>query len=251
MPDPAPFARGSDRASKTSSTLHHRHRALFALLIGAMLPSAAARAQAVGADIGAYGGYGAGIYAGGEGYGASTVYGSRARGLADIIRARSQAMMDAAAAATQFEEAREEYITNRTYATKQFLARRVLRQQYHEEQVQADRERLAEYLASRELQPLTSSEFYPGTGEISWPLLLADPAAEKGRKRIEELFAKRAKEGELSATERAEASKLLAEWRNSLPLRYTDSESVSRSEITEAARFLNRLNAMLENGLES
>jgi len=199
-----------------------------------------------------YGWYG---YPGfGGGYpveGAATAGESYARGLADVIRSRSMAAVASARAAEEFEEARRKYLENRDYAARSFLERRAMRDQYRE---QADNtfyksdEKLANYVESRRLKPLTSSEFYEPTGDISWPLVLSMTGDSERRQRVSELFAKRAEEGSLPPEQYVELNKLLRQWRSDL-VNYEDQ--FPRSDLTHGARFLSRLAMTLRGDFEA
>jgi hypothetical protein len=199
-----------------------------------------------------YGWYG---YPGfGGGYpveGAATAGESYARGLADVIRSRSMAAVASARAAEELEEARKKYLENRDYAARSFVERRALRDQYRE---QADNtfyksdEKLAKYVESRRLKPLTSSEFYEPTGDISWPLVLSLPEDSERRKRVSELFAKRADEGSLPPEQYVELNELLRQWRTDL-INYEDQ--FPRSDLARGARFLNRLAMTLQGDFEA
>ncbi|WP_201767208.1 hypothetical protein [Rhodopirellula sallentina] len=191
------------------------------------------------APVGNYG-YGYGAYRGGH---ASTAEEGMARGMADVIRSRAQASVSYSQAATEAERARRAYLENRNFAISSFVENRAIRDEFRRKQSEAKKEKLAAYIKSREYQPLTSSDFYEPTGKISWPLGLMHPHDEKGRKEIEELFAKRAKDGTLSAEEYIRLNKLLNMWVYHVEDHASD---FSASEITRSVRFLRRLEKMLK-----
>jgi hypothetical protein len=187
-----------------------------------------------------YGGGGGGLWGGG-GRHASTAQEGMARGMSDVIRARGQASVDVAKAATESERARRAYQENRNFAVSSFVENRAIRDEYRanaDNTFYKSKEKLATYVESRRLQPLTRSEFYQGTGEINWPIGLLHPHDEKGRKEVEALFTKRAAEGSLTPAEYVRLNELLNYWVN-----HTGShrDTYSSSDTKDAARFLRRL----------
>lgn len=181
--------------------------------------------------------------------GASTAQESYARGLADVIRARSEAQLYGAQATTEMEQARRAYIQNRNLAAESFVERRRLRDEYREtadNTFYKSKEKLAAYVEGKKTQPLSSSEFDPTSGDLSWPYVLSLPEDQDRREQITRAFEIRAKEGGLDPSEVREASNLIVEWRNALSDR---TDEFSMSELASAARFLNRLNAELKTNL--
>lgn len=185
-------------------------------------------------------GYGYGRYGGGH---ASTAEEGMARGMADVIRSRGQASVDYAQAATESERARRAYLENRNFAISSFVENRAIRDEFRKKQSDAKKEKLAAYIKSREYQPLSSSDFYEPTGKISWPIGLMHPHDEKGRKEIEELFAKRAEEGTLPPEDYIRLNKLLNLWVYHVE---DHSGDFSASELTRSVRFLRRLEKMVK-----
>ena len=186
------------------------------------------------------GGYGYGGYRGGH---ASTAEEGMARGMADVIRSRSQASMNYAQAATQAERARRAYMENRNFAVSSFVENRAIRDEYRRKKFDEKKEKLAAYIESREYQPLTSSDFYEPTGEISWPIGLMHPHDEKGRTEIEALFAQRAGQGTLPPEDYIRLNKLLNMW----VYHVVDHEAdFSVSEVNSAVRFLRRLEKLVK-----
>ncbi len=192
------------------------------------------------------GGYG-GYWGGGH---ASTAQEGMARGMADVIRARGAAAVDVARAATESERARRAYEENRNFAVRSFVENRQIRDQYRataDNTFYKSKEKLAAYVASRQYQPLSKSEFYEETGEINWPIGLLHPHDETGRKQIEALFAKRASNGSLAPADYVRLNKLLRDWLNHIP---THDDDFSASDITTAARFLRRLEINLKGDFQ-
>lgn len=194
---------------------------------------------------GGYGyGFGYGNYGGGH---ASTAEEGMARGMSDVIRSRGQAAVDYARAATESEKARRAYQENRNFAVNSFVENRAIRDDYRERRSDAKKEKLAAYIKSRQLQPLSKTEFYESTGEINWPIGLMHPHDENGRKQIEALFIERANKGSLAATEHIRLNKLLNDWVYHVG---THEADFSMSDITEATRFLRRLEILLKGDFQ-
>ena len=190
------------------------------------------------------GGYGYGGYGYGYGRGhASTAEEGMARGMADVIRARGQASVDVARAATETEQARRAYQENWNYAVSSFVENRAIRDAYRADRFDTKKEKLASYIKTRQFQPLSDVEFYESTGEINWPIGLMHPHDENGRKQVEALFAERAEKGSLEATEYIRLNKLLNDWVNHVG---SHKDDFSSSDITEAIRFLRRLQMLIK-----
>lgn len=191
---------------------------------------------------------GGGLWGGGRH--ASTAQEGMARGMSDVIRARGQASVDVARAATESERARRAYQENRNFAVSSFVENRAIRDQYRataDNTFYKSKEKLAAYVESRRLKPLTRSEFYEGTGEINWPIGLLHPHDEKGRKEVEALFTKRATEGSLTPAEYVRLNKLLRDWVNHIG---SHRDAFSSSDTKDAARFLRRLEMNLKTDFQ-
>lgn len=196
------------------------------------------------------GGYGSGVGVYGGmwgGRGASTAQEGMARGMADVIRSRGQASVDIAKAATESERARRAYQENQNFAVSSFVENRAIRDAYRataDNTFYKSKEKLAAYVETRRLQPLSKTEFYESTGEINWPIGLLHPHDEKGRREVEALFKKRAQEGSLTPAEYVRLNKLLRTWVNHIG---SHRDDFSASDTKEAARFLRRLEMNLKN----
>lgn len=216
--------------------------------IAAVVFATSSGAQVFAQGAGYYGYYPPGYWD--YGGGAATAQESYARGIADVIRARSQAAVDVARAATEAEQARALYLKNRNYATRSFVENRAIRDEYRktaDNTFYKSKEKLADYVEKRKLKPLTQSEFYESTGEISWPFGLMHPEDAEQRERLQELFTKRAEEGSLTPEEYIEANRLIREWRLELA---DHRDDFSASDVTDAARFLSRLQMELKGDFE-
>ncbi|MCM2372542.1 hypothetical protein [Aporhodopirellula aestuarii] len=185
-------------------------------------------------------GYGYGAYRSGH---ASTAEEGMARGIADVIRSRGQAALSYSQAATEAERARRAYLENRNFAIKSYVENRAIRDELRKKQSDERKEKLAAYIKSREYRPLSSSEFYEPTGEISWPIALQHPHDAKGRQEIEELFAARAEKGSLPAEDYIRLNKLLNSWVYHVEDHQAD---FSVNEVDTAVRFLRRLEKLIK-----
>ncbi len=173
---------------------------------------------------------------------AATVGESHARGMADVIRSQSQANYLNAQAIGSLEDARTKYLNNRALATETYLAKRRAWDEYRQKEQDAAQTKLIAYLQQGKLAPLTSSELYPDTGSISWPLILRQEKYAETRESIEQAFGKRAT-GSLTSEEFMKTSLALNEWRRSLA---GPSDPFTPTDVREAAQLLNRLDRQLK-----
>ncbi len=175
---------------------------------------------------------------------AATVGESHARGVADLIRSQSQANYTNAAAIGQLENARTTYLQNRALAAQTYMANKKISDEYREEKHAESRRKLAAYMQEVKQPPLTSSELYQDTGNVTWLPILAQPKYAEAREVVDKAFAKRAKTGTLSSTEYMQTSLLLNEWRRDL---VQPQPPFTKNDAREAARFLNRLDTELKS----
>lgn len=131
---------------------------------------------------------------------ASTPAEGYARGLADVIRSRGMANLANSEAAVNMTEAARRDIENREKWTDTYFQMRKKNREYRAEMrgprpTQEDFVRLA---AAGKPDPLSPSELDSVTGEISWPRALTRPEFDEYRKKLDELFARRAAYGETS-----------------------------------------------------
>ena len=191
---------------------------------------------------------GVGFYGGGWNRGhASTAQEGMARGLADVIRARGQGSVDQARANTENERARRAYMENRNFAVQSFVENRAIRDAYRRREFDEKYEKLASYLESKRMEPLSNFEFYENTGDVNWPIGLMHPRHKKGREEIEALLRKRAQDGSLPAEQYIRLNKLVRDWVNHMG---DLKEDFSIAEVREATRFLRRLEMTLKGDLQ-
>ncbi len=169
---------------------------------------------------------------------AATVGESHARGMADIIRAEAQRTYLNSAAAGQVEDARTKYLNNRALAAQTYVANRQLRDEYRQERHEESRRRLMAYLESGRYRPISSSELYEDTGQVTWPPLLQHPQYEDERQQIETVLKRRAIDGAINGEDFMLTTLRLDEWRRSL---VDTPVPFSMTDARESAQFLNRL----------
>lgn len=174
---------------------------------------------------------------------AATVGESHARGMADVIRSQSQANYLNAQAVGSLQDAQTKYLNNRALATQTYLDKRRAWDDYRQQKQDDSQTKLTAYLQQGKLAPLTSSELYPDTGNISWPLILTQEKYAETRKGIEQAFAKRATTGSLTSEEFMQVSLALNAWRRSLA---GPSAPFTPTDVREAAQLLNRLDRNLK-----
>jgi len=123
----------------------------------------------------------------------STVEEGIQRGYADIVRSYGMANLLDAQAASEFEQARKQFMENQLKAVQTYVDAHRINAEYRfaahrplplEEYVRLAREQAPE--------PLTATQLDQLTGSISWPAPLRKPEYEAFRKRIDRLFSDRA-----------------------------------------------------------
>ncbi|MCO8121077.1 hypothetical protein NHH03_04955 [Stieleria sp. TO1_6] len=177
---------------------------------------------------------------------ASTVAEGYARGLSDVIRSRADARAMDAQTATELQNTRAQYYQNRVLAAQTFVEQKRLQDEYQNEQRATDRYKLSAYLETKKLNPLGDSEFDESSGQINWPPILDQPQDESTRQLINDVFAKRAKQGSLSSQDYLQGTATIKKWRQEL-VAYKDL--FPKPDLQEAARFLNRLDGTLKGDL--
>ncbi|QEG39431.1 hypothetical protein [Roseimaritima ulvae] len=174
---------------------------------------------------------------------AATVGESHARGMADVIRSQAQANYVNAEALGSVQDAQTKYLNNRALATETYLAKRRMWDDYRQKKQDDSHAKLTAYMQQGKMAPISSSELYPDTGAITWPLILTQEKYAKTRQGIEQAFAKRATTGSLSTEEFMKTSLALNEWRRSLA---SVGAPFSPTDVREAAQLLNRLDKTLK-----
>ena len=137
-----------------------------------------------------YGGYGYGGWGGHS----STLEEGVQHGAADLVRSRGMANLLNAQAATQFEQARHDYLDNRLKATQTYFDMRKYNDEARrakdtsplsmEQYVRIARQQAPDQLGTSQLDPLT--------GAIGWPVSLKKPEYDPLRKKLDGLFQQRA-----------------------------------------------------------
>jgi hypothetical protein len=101
-------------------------------------------------------------------------------------------------------------------------------------------------LARIRLTDFSADEFNPATGEINWPMLLADEAFADYRAWFDSLLAERARYGRISAGALGEAESLIKQWRAEVT---GVKDQVPAAALRENLRFLLRLDRELQTKL--
>lgn len=148
--------------------------------------------------VNAYGGY-PGSYGGG------TVAGSALNGMASVISAKGDYNLSTSAAAINWTEAQRNEIQNRQQATNAYFEMRAT----NRAAVAAERgprptmEQLVKIAREGVPSPLTSSQADPVSGRLVWPSALQDSSFDTARSDVDELFAKRARQGGLGYSDQS------------------------------------------------
>src|SRR5262245_58494184 len=205
-------------------------RLVLTMRITCLLLALVLAATAVGQYPGPYGyGYG--------GYGhASTLEEGIQRGAADIIRSQGMAALQNAQAATEFEQARHDYLDNRLKATQTYFEMR----KYNDEARRAkdtsplSMEQYVRIARQQAPDSLVTSQLDPLTGSIGWPVPLKKPEYETLRKKLETLFQQRAS----GYADYAALSAACAEFLERLK---TDLQKFDPNDYVKAKKFLDSL----------
>ena len=177
-------------------------------------------------------------------YHASTAQEGEARGMADVIRSQGQANLLNSAALGNIEDARSKNIENRVQATEAYYQRKQIRQDYLEDKENKDRYALQQSLDRRRVKPLTSQQFDPSTGQITWPGLLRMSEYAKYREPLDELFTKQAQSGSVSHDEYVAALQASKSLRAQLK---KDRGEYPAKVLSQAIRFVLKLNHEMDH----
>lgn len=183
-----------------------------------------------------YGGYDGGYHCStaGEGY---------QRGMASRMQAAGERNLSNSQAAINMTEAQSRAIDNRTQATNAYWDRKHI---YEENTAQERYERnqlRQKHRASNMLTSISRQDLDPTTGAISWPMVLRDDNYAKYRDPLTELFAKRARHGELQTDDYLQAKDLIKDFRVAVT---DDRTSLPKAPLQQALRFLLKLNRELD-----
>jgi hypothetical protein len=127
------------------------------------------------------------------GYHSSTLEEGIQHGFADVVRSQGMANLYNAQAASQFEQARSQYIDNQYKASQTYFEMR----RYNTEARRAERsaplstEQYVRMARADAPQVLTNTQLDTLTGAIAWPVTLAGPEYARFRAPIEKMFADR------------------------------------------------------------
>lgn len=182
-------------------------------------------------------------YGWGFGYHSSTAFEGYARGRADVIRAKGEANLNNALAQREWESAYKQFLENRVNRVRTFYERREIYNQQQAKVYAERRDKLEARLERIRLTDLTPQEFDPATGHVAWPTLLADEAFSDYSAWFDQLFAERAKYGELSPKALCQAKVLIKQWRGELT---EVKDHVSEAMLRDSLRFLLRLDRELD-----
>jgi hypothetical protein len=142
-----------------------------------------------------------------EGYG---------RGMSGIINAQGQRNLSNSQAAINLTDARSNQIDNQIKSVNAFWEKNSIYQQHRQQELAAEEQKSQAYLAEHGLKSLTSDQFDRTTGRINWPKVLDQAQYDPYRKKLDELFQKRAYQGFLSGDEYTEATAAMKDWRTTI-----------------------------------
>jgi len=182
-------------------------------------------------------------YGWGFGYHSSTAFEGYARGRADVIRAKGEANLNNALAQREWESAYKQYLENRINRVRTFYERREIYNQQQAKLYAERRDKLEARLERIRLTDLTPHELDPESGSVAWPTLLAAEAFSDYSGWFDQLFAKRAKYGELSPRALGQAKVLIKQWRGELT---EVKDQVPEAMLRDSLRFLLRLDRELD-----
>ncbi len=166
-------------------------RTISVVVIGLMLPLV----DPIGVQAYYRVGFGYG-FGGAGGYGGGTPQSYYLNGMSNVIRAQGQAAVGYSQAAVNVEEARSRYIDNQKKWSETYLEMKRSHDAAVEEKQERDKELLQTHLANRKPQTparLSFAQLDPGTGRITWPVVLRSDEYATARQKIEDLFALRAR----------------------------------------------------------
>jgi hypothetical protein len=128
---------------------------------------------------------------------ASTAGESYARGLGDVIRSEGEYNLNSSQAAINMTQARRASIQNQQLAAQTYFDMRKMNRAYQAEErgPRPTMEQIVRMAQSGMPKELSPSQLDSISGKINWPALLNTPTYAESRKKIEDVFAKRAKYG--------------------------------------------------------
>ena len=181
------------------------------------------------------------LWGGNAAWGAgSTAAGSAAAGMSALVQARGQANLLNSEAAINLEAARRTDMQNNWIAAQGYFEGRLMNNAYRAQlasprATQADLVRYSKESLPKALSP---SELDPVTGDINWPELLTDKPYQADRQKLEQLFANRAKLGQLNREQRMEVDQATQSMQAVLK---KNLKSYAPQEYVQAKKFLEQL----------
>ena len=132
--------------------------------------------------------------------GASTAAGSAMNGMASVISAKGDYNLSTSAAAINMTQAQKQEIQNRQQATNTYFEMRATNRAAREAErsPRPTMEQLVRFAHEGMPKPLNSSQVDAVTGGLNWPSALQQSSFDSQRNQVDQLFAARAKYGNLS-----------------------------------------------------
>lgn len=143
--------------------------------------------------------------------GGGTVEGSMMHGMASVISAQGDYNLSTSAAAVNLTQARKQDIKNRQAATAAYFDIREMNRAAADARrdPRLSQEQLVRIAAQAAPRPISSTDFDPVSGKVTWPSLLQDEKFAKERAVIEPLLARQAQYGRLGIAEHNQAGQAI------------------------------------------
>jgi hypothetical protein len=186
-------------------------------------------------SIGGGGGWGNNCWGSG-----GTVAGSAATGMSNLVRARGEANLMNSAAAINLQAARRTDMENNWIQAQGYFEGRLMNNAYRAQLAspRATEADLIRYSKESLPKPLSPSELDPVTGDIAWPDLLTEKTYQADRTRLEQMFAYRAKQGQLTREQRTAMEQTTQRLQTTLK---KNIKSYAPQEYVQAKKFLEQL----------
>lgn len=165
--------------------------------------------------------------------------------MADVIRSAGAANLMDSVAAQNYEVARSQYLDNVLKSTETFFENRKMAKSYRDAERGPPLSREALYRMAKDSAPkrLSAGEFDPVTGDLSFPIVLQDPAFAESREKLQQLFKTRNESGgslglkaymEIDAVAKQMQADLRARIRDFPPTDYVRAQDFLKSLAYEA-----------------
>jgi hypothetical protein len=178
--------------------------------------------------------------------GASTVAEGYGRGLGNVIQAQGQRNLANSQAAINLQDAYSKGIDNSIKATNAYYERKEIWAQQKAPEYYKQAQHRAAYMAQNTLQPLAPGDFDRTTGKVNWPQALEQSQYDQYRKPLDDLFAKRAETGALSADDYMTATTASKSWRSALNKQMDD---YPEGVLSQMVRFILKMERELNDNL--